>query len=137
MTDHPKYAFIKLGKGILKAEMEMDEESLDGVAYGERVQVEIKQFRNADRLKAWWALLYDCKKACGLDEWTLEALGQHVRLETGYFDEYGLPDGGFYRTPKSVAFLSKLKEAEMVQLFRATEKYLAETWGYVKEREYA
>ena len=136
MTDRPRYAFRKMGEGILVADMAIDKAALAGLAYGERVEIVVKQFRNPDRLRAWWAYLHDCIEACGLDL-TLEALADLVKLRTGHVDLFQLPGGAVYERPKSIAFTSKMNEAEFVAFFRATEKFLAEEFGFVNEREMA
>jgi len=134
VTDKVPYAFRKMGEGILVADMAMDKAALDGLAYGERVRIEIKQFRNVDRLRAWWSYLHDCIHACGV-ELSLEAFADLVKLKTGHVDLFTLPSGEVWQRPKSIAFTSKMTESEFVAFFRATEKFLAEEFGFVNERE--
>ena len=135
MTDKPRYAFRKMGEGILVADMAIDKAALDGLAYGERVNIEIRHFRNTDKLRAWWAYLHDCIQACGLEDWTLHSLANFVKIKTGHFDVFQTPDGEVYQEPRSIAKSSAMTEAEMTELFRRTEKLLAEKFGFVNERE--
>lgn len=122
--------FVRHGNALVP-DMEIDLVALDGIANGQRVRVEIEQWRNDDRLRAWWAYLWDCLKATGENaNWSLEALGNFVKLNCGHFEVFELPDGTQYKQAKSIAKASKMTEAEMVQLFRATELFLAERFGF-------
>lgn len=57
--DKPPYKFIFDGRGLVP-EMEFDRQALAGLHVGQGVKVEIGQWRNLDRLRAYWATLNDC-----------------------------------------------------------------------------
>jgi hypothetical protein len=111
--------------------MDMDWEALEHVANGERVKITILQWRNNERLRAYWGLLRDCVNSCGLDMPT-DTLSQVIKLETGYVDVVKLPGDELVRIPRSISF-EKMTEPDFIDFFRAAEKFLAETYGYARE----
>jgi hypothetical protein len=139
MTDKPrKWCFVKGFSSnfgpILIPDMEMDREALSSIGQGERVQITIRQWRNNDRLRSYWALLNQCIDACGLDM-PSDTLSQVIKLETGYVDLVKLPGyGDMIRIPRSISF-EKMTEDDFVAFYRSAEKWLAETYGFVNERE--
>lgn len=129
-TEKPIYAFVRRGN-YLVPEMDMDARALDGIGQGERVKVEIKEFRNLDRHRAYWAMLHDVIDAtdCALSP---ERLHDVVKLETGLIDLVALPNGMKVALPGSIAF-DKISEAEFVAFFRKAEEWLSATYGYVRQ----
>lgn len=125
--DKPVYAFVRKGNYLLP-EMQQDARALDGIAQGERVRVEIRQWRNLDRNRAYWAMLGDVVAAteCAL---TPERLHDVIKLELKVVDLIRLPNGMTVALPGSIAF-DKMEEAEFVAFFKAAEKWLSETYGY-------
>jgi len=132
--DKPIYAFIRQGN-TLRPEMAFDLRALDGVANGQRIRLEIREWRNLDRLKAYWSLLHEAIEATGAAI-TPEKLHEVIKLETGHVDLIRLPNGMTVAIPASIA-LDKMTEPEMVAFFQAAEEWLARTYGFVSEREAA
>lgn len=128
--DRPAYAFIRVGNRLV-ADMDFDLGALDGVAEGEKVRVEVSQWRNRPRLRAYWATLRDCINATDF-EGTPETLHTLLKMECGLVDYVKLPDGTVIKVPGSIA-LEALDEDQMVQFFRQAEKYLAEKIGFSRE----
>lgn len=128
--EKPIFAFIRVGNRLVP-EMDMDVHALDGVAQGERVRVEIKEFRNVGRHRAYWAMLQDVIDAteCALSP---ERLHDLVKLETGLIELIALPSGMKVALPGSIAF-DKIDEAEFVTFFKSAERWLSDTYGYVRE----
>lgn len=132
--EKPIYAFIRRGN-YLVPEMDIDAKALDGIGQGERVRIEIREFRNVARHRAYWAMLHDviASTECALSP---ERLHDLVKLETGLVELVVLPTGLKIALPGSIAF-DKISEDEFVAFFKAAERWLAETYGYVNEREAA
>jgi hypothetical protein len=129
--DKPVYSFIRRGM-YLVPEMEMDARALDGVAQGQRVRVEIKEWRNVDRLRAYWAMLHDVVAATGANNLTAERLHEVLKLENGCVDLVRLPTGFTVAIPASIA-LDKMSEPEFIEFFNKATEWLARTYGYVPE----
>ncbi|MBA8846223.1 hypothetical protein HD884_002165 [Ochrobactrum intermedium] len=128
--EKPVYGFIRKGNSLVPA-MEFDMAALDGVAQGELVNIEIKQFRNTLRLRAYFAVLREVINACDLP-YTKEKLHEIIKLQNGVIDPVTLPSGLTIAIPGSISF-EKMSEAEFQSFFKKAEKWLAETYGYVRE----
>lgn len=128
--EKPVYGFIRKGNSLVPA-MEFDMAALDGVAQGELVNIEIKQFRNTSRLRAYFAVLREVINACDLP-YSKEKLHEIIKLQNGVIDPVTLPSGLTIAIPGSISF-EKMSEAEFQSFFRKAEKWLAETYGYVRE----
>ncbi|MDH0127149.1 DUF1367 family protein [Brucella intermedia GD04153] len=128
--EKPVYGFIRKGNSLVPA-MEFDMAALDGVAQGELVNIEIKQFRNTPRLRAYFAVLREVINACDLP-YTKEKLHEIIKLQNGVIDPVTLPSGLTIAIPGSISF-EKMSEAEFQSFFKKAEKWLAETYGYVRE----
>lgn len=133
--DRPVYGFIRKGNSLVP-ELEYDANALNGVAQGERVRVEILQFRNSSRLRAYWAMLHDVVAATGSDNLSAEKLHEVLKLHNGCVDVVMLPNGTPVAIPSSIA-LDKMEESEFVAFFQKAERWLAKTYGYVPERRAA
>lgn len=129
--EKPVYAFVRRGN-YLVPEMEHDLHALDAVAPGQRVKLEIKEWRNLDRHRAYWATLHDVIDAtdCALSP---ERLHEVLKLETGVVDLIRLPNGMTVAIPGSISF-DKMSEDEFVTFFKRAEEWLAATYGYVNQR---
>lgn len=129
--EKPVYAFIRRGN-YLVPEMEYDLHALDAITQGQRVKLEIKEWRNLDRHRAYWATLHDVIDAtdCALSP---ERLHEVLKLETGVVDLIRLPNGMTVAIPGSISF-DKMNEDEFVAFFKRAEEWLAATYGYVNER---
>lgn len=129
--EKPVYAFIRRGN-YLVPELEYDTHALDGIAQGQRVNLAIKEWRNLDRHRAYWATLHDVIDAtdCALSP---ERLHEVLKLETGVVDLIRLPNGMTVAIPGSISF-DKMAEDEFVTFFKRAEEWLAATYGYVNER---
>lgn len=125
--EKPTYAFRRKGNALVP-EMDYDLNALEGIAQGERVRVEIRQWRNASRSRAYWAMLSDVIAAteCALSP---ERLHEVVKLETGCVEIVKLPTGMRVAIPGSISF-DKMAEDEFVKFFAAAEKWLSEVYGY-------
>lgn len=133
--DRPVYAFVRKGNALYPA-MEMDAHALDGVAQGQSVRIEVKEWRNVSRLRAYWAMLHDVVAATGANRLTAERLHEVLKLHNGCVDVVMLPNGQPVAIPSSIA-LDKMSEPEFVAFFAKAEEWLAETYGYVSERKAA
>lgn len=129
-SEKPIYAFQRV-KNALVPEMSFDLAALDGIAQGERVRVEIKQYRNSGRNRAYWAMLNDVVEACGL-KYRAEKLHDIAKMKNGVIDLLMLPDGTPIATPGSISF-EAMTEQEFVDFFRKVEAWLSETFGYVRQ----
>lgn len=132
--EEPIYAFIRSGNALYP-EMDMDVRALDGIANGQRVRVVVKEFRNAARARAYWAMLHDVVEATG-SVLTAERLHEVLKLENGVVDTVRLPNGITVAIPGSIAF-DKMSEAEFVSFFAKAQEWLARTYGYVPEEKAA
>lgn len=128
------FAFIRKGNGLFP-EMDFDLRALDGVANGQRVRVEIKEWRNLDRLRAYWSLLHEAVAATGM-ALSAEKLHEVIKLETGLVDLIRLPKGMTVAIPASVA-IDKMDEPEFIAFFQSAEEWLARVYGFVSEHERA
>lgn len=128
------YAFIRRGD-LLAPEMDYDLHALDGIAQGQRVKVEIKQWRNLSRLRAYWATLQDCVTATGCAP-SKEALDAYVRPAVGYVDAIRLASGHFVGVGRPIN-TSECEEPEMIAFFQSVEELLAREFGYVSDRKAA
>jgi hypothetical protein len=133
--DKPIYSFVRKGNYLLP-DMEYDVHALDGIAQGQRVRVEIKEWRNVDRLRAYWAMLHDVVAATGADNLTAEKLHEVLKLHNGCVDVILLPSGQAVAIPASIA-LDKMSEPEFIAFFQKAEAWLAKVYGYVSERRAA
>lgn len=132
--DKPVYGFIRRGN-YLVPEMDYDTHALDGVAQGQRVRIEVKEWRNFDRLRAYWAMLHHVVEATEAAP-TAEKLHEVLKLENGFVDLIRLPNGYNVAIPSSVA-LDRMDEPEFIAFFAKAEEWLARTYGYVAERRAA
>lgn len=130
--EKPVYSFMRVNN-MLIANLEYDLRALDGIANGQSVSVEIKEFRNRGRHRAYWMMLSEVVAAteCTL---TIERLHDVVKLETGLIEIISLPNGMKVALPGSIAF-DKIGEAEFVKFFESAERWLSETYGYVPKEK--
>ena len=131
-SDKPVYSFIRKGN-VLMPEMNYDLRALDGVANGQRVRIEVKEWRNLDRLRAYWSMLHDVVAATGANGLTAERLHEVAKLQNGCVDVVLLPIGTPIAIPASIA-LDKMSEPEFIAFFQKVEEWLARTYGFVSER---
>ena len=132
--EKPIYAFVRRGN-YLVPEFEHDIHALKGIAQGQRVRLNVSEWRNAGRLRAYWKMLHRCVEATGKTV-TPERLHEVIKLETGIVDLIRLPTGMTVAIPGSVAFES-MDEPEFVAFFQSAQEWLAKTYGFVDEREAA
>ncbi|WP_022710393.1 DUF1367 family protein [Pseudochrobactrum sp. AO18b] len=128
--DKPIYGFIRLGNALVPA-MNYDLAALESIAQGELVKVEIKQFRNVGRHRAYWAMLQEVIDACGLD-YNAEKLHDLIKLHNGVIDFITLPSGLTVSIPASISF-DKMSETDFQTFFRKAETWLAKTYGYFRQ----
>lgn len=126
--DRPVFAFLRRGNSLIP-EMEYDKQALEGVAQGQRVKVEIKQWRNLDRLKAYWATLQDCIDATGCAP-SKEALDAYIRPAVNFVDTLRLANGYLVGIPRAIN-TRQCEEPEMIAFFKSAEELLARDFGYV------
>jgi hypothetical protein len=130
--EKPVYSFTRKGNTLVP-DMAYDIRALDGVANGQRVRIEVKEWRNLDRLKAYWSMLHDAIEATG-NSVSAERLHEVIKLETGLVDLVRLPNGMTVAIPASVAF-DKMTEPEFIAFFQSAEEFLARVYGFVSERK--
>jgi hypothetical protein len=128
--ESPIYAFRRSSNSLVP-DMEFDMDALTGISEGERVRVEIRQWRNSGRNRAYWKMLSEVVSGNGLSL-TPEKLHEVLKLENGVVDLVRLPSGMTVAIPGSISF-EKMTEQEFVDFFRKAEAWLAETYGWVRE----
>lgn len=129
-NEKPVYGFVRKGSSLVPASS-YDLEALEGVAQGEMVKIDITQFRNNRRLRAYFAMLRSVINACGL-VYTSKKLHEIIKLQNGVIDPVTLPSGLTVALPGSISF-DEMSEADFQSFFKKAEKWLAETYGYVRE----
>lgn len=127
-TEKPVYAFIRRDNALIP-EMQYDLQALDGIEQGQRVKLEIKQWRNMDRLKAYWATLQDCIDATGCSP-SKEALDAYIRPAVKFVDTIRLANGFLVGVPRAIN-TRQCDEPEMIAFFNAATELLAREFGYV------
>lgn len=127
-AEKPVYAFIRHGNS-LRPEMQYDLQALEGIEQGQRVKLEIKQWRNMDRLKAYWATLQDCIDATGCAA-SKEALDAYIRPAVNFVDTIRLANGFLVGVPRAIN-TRQCDEPEMIAFFNAATELLARDFGYV------
>lgn len=130
--DRPVYAFVRKGDGLFP-EMAYDLHALDGIAQGQRISLDIKNWRNLDRLKAYWATLQDCIDATGCAP-SKEALDAYVRPAVGFVDAIRLASGHFVGVGRPIN-TRECDEPEMITFFQSVEELLAREFGFVAEQK--
>lgn len=131
-ADKPVYAFVRRGNALVP-EMDYDLQALAGVSEGQRVAVDIHQWRNRARLRAYWATLQDCIDATGCAP-SKEALDAYVRPAVRFVNSIRLANGFMVGVPRPIN-LSECDEPEMIAFFQAAEECLARDFGFVSERK--
>lgn len=128
--EKPTFAFIRRGNALIP-ELDFDTRALDGISQGQRVRIEVKEFRNSGRNRAYWKMLQEVIDAtdCALSS---ERLHEVLKLENGVIELVRLPTGMTVAIPGSISF-DNMAEDEFVAFFRKAETWLAETYGYVRE----
>lgn len=132
--DKPPHKFIFTGRALVP-EMEIDAQCLAGLKVGQGVRVEIMQWRNLDRLRAYWATLKECVDATGCAP-SKEALDAFIRPCVGHCDYVRLANGTFQAVPRPIN-TTDCNEPEMIAFFQAAEEALAKHFGFVSERKQA
>lgn len=128
--DKPVYGFVRKGNALVPA-MNYDMAALESIRPGELVKVEIKQFRNVARHRAYWAMVQEVVDACGI-AYTAEKLHELIKLQNGVIEPVTLPSGLTVALPGSISF-DKMTEAEFQSFFKKAERWLATTYGYVRQ----
>jgi hypothetical protein len=124
--EKPVYAFIRQGN-TLRPELDLDLRSLDGVANGQRVRIEVKEFRNVGRLRLYWQVLHRIVAATDCAP-TAEHLHQAIKLELGFATPVRLSNNMKVLVPDSVSF-EGMDEASFVAFFDRAIEFLASTYG--------
>lgn len=132
--DKPVYAFIRRGDALVP-ETTYDCAALDGIAQNQKVKLEIRNWRNMDRLKAYWCTLQDCIDATGCAP-SKETLDAYVRPAVGFVDTIRQVNGTLVYVPRHIN-TARCDEPEMIKFFQAAEELLARDFGYVSERKAA
>lgn len=130
MAKHPEkpiYAFQRVNNSLVP-EMSFDLAALDGIAQGERVRVEIRQFRNNGRLRLYWRMLSYVREATECAP-TSEYLHSAIKLELGFGTPVRLRNGMTVLVPSSVAFES-MDEPEFLKFFDRAVEFLTATYGF-------
>lgn len=132
--EKPVYAFVLRGSALVP-EMAYDSQCLAGIAQGQRVKVEIRNWRNLDRLRAYWATLQDCIDATGCAP-SKEALDAYVRPAVGFVDAIRLASGHFVGVGRPIN-TRECDEPEMIAFFESVNELLAREFGFVSEHQTA
>lgn len=127
--DKPVFAFIRRGNALVP-ELDYDLSALDGIAQGQRIKLEIKQWRNLDRLRAYWATLRDCVNATGCAP-SPEALDAYIRPAVGFIDMVHVR-GQWVPVARHIN-TSQCDEPEMIAFFERVNERLASDFGFVSE----
>lgn len=130
--EKPVYAFVRRGDGLFP-DMQYDAQALAGIAQGQRIKLEIKQWRNLDRLRAYWATLQDCVDATGCAP-SKEALDAYVRPAVGFVEAIRLASGHFVGVGRPIN-TRECEEPEMIAFFQSVEELLAKEFGFVSEQK--
>lgn len=133
-TEKPVYAWVRRGNALVP-EMEYDLHALDGVAQGQKVRLDLRQWRNLDRLRAYWATLQDCVDATGCAP-SKEALDAYVRPAVGFVDAIRLQSGHFVGVPRPIN-TRDCDEPEMIAFFESANELLAREFGFAREAKAA
>lgn len=128
--DKPVYSFTWDGLA-LRPDMEYDRQALAGFNKGDKVRLDVKHWRNLDRLKAYWALLHDVIQATDCASHPT-ALHSYLKQELGLVDYVRELDGTVKKVEGSIA-IESMGEAEFIAFFQNVERLVAERLGYVKE----
>lgn len=131
-SDKPVYSFTRKGDALVPV-MEYDKQALEGIGQGQQVRVDIRQWRNLDRLRAYWATLQDCINATGCAP-SKEALDAYIRPAVGFVSAIRLASGHMVGVPRPIN-TRECDEPEMIAFFQAAEELLAREFGYVNERD--
>ena len=124
--DKPVYAFIRKGNALIP-EMEIDIAALDGIAQGQRVRIDIKHWRNFDRLRAYWAMLREVVQATECAP-NATVLHEEIKMNVGLV-QFIRAHGMMVQIPASIA-IEAMREPDMIKFFEAAERYLAQAYGY-------
>jgi len=128
--DKPVYAFVRRGNSLVP-ETGYDTAALEGIAQGQKVRIDIKQWRNLARLKAYWATLQDCIDATGCAP-TKETLDAYVRPAVGFVDTIRQVNGTLVYVPRPIN-TARCDEPEMIKFFEAANELLAREFGFVHD----
>jgi len=126
--EKPVYSFLRKG-GSLVPEMEYDARALDGIAEGQRVKVDIREWRNLGRLRSYWLMLHQVVSATGANGLSAERLHEVAKLQNGCVDVVLLPSGQPVAIPASIA-LDRMSEPEFIEFYQKVEEWIAKTYGY-------
>ena len=130
--DKPIFAFTRRGDALVP-ETAYDCAALDGIAQDQRVKLDIQNFRNNGRLRAYWMMLRECVDATGCAP-TPQALHEGLKMMVGLVTYVTRQKGFPIGVPDSIAF-ERMSEAEMVAYFKVAEQTLAHEFGYVHKQK--
>jgi len=128
--EKPPYKFIRRGEGLFP-DMAYDARALDGMAQGQSVKVTLANWRNLDRLRAYWATLQECVDATGCAPHK-EALDAYIRPAVGHCDFVRLANGTYQAVPRPIN-TRDCDEPQMIAFFLAVEERLAADFGFASE----
>lgn len=132
--DKPVYSFVWDGLA-LRPELDYDRQALAGFKQGDRVRVEVKHWRNLDRLKAYWVYLHGVIEATDCAP-HVDPLHKWLKKQLGFVDYVRMLDGMVEEVEGSIA-LEQMTEPEMIAFFDNVVRLVAERLGYVApEREF-
>jgi hypothetical protein len=122
-----EYAIFRKVDGALRPANRKAEEVMATIKeFNERV-VEIRNPRNLDRLRAYWAYLRDATEACGLV--SVDVLHDDIKVALGYVDSVVYSDGTVRIFPKSIA-MDQMPEEDFIAYFRAAQHHIAEAYHF-------
>ena len=136
------------GDGIIRltGATPLDKEMLDSIPVDEDIKLVVTVPRNLKFHKKFFVLLgvildyMDERTRLELNVHTVEELLNRLKIDLGLYTLFivgpgsTLPEGTPIYQPDSISF-DKMDEPEFVAFFEAAERWIAETYGWVSERE--
>ena len=120
---------MRFGEGLY-GELVQDEKRIALFPQGQRIRVDMRTGRVPSRLKAYWVFLDKVVEATGCAP-NAEALHETIKLLTGFTTPV-MVKGMTVLVPRSISFNS-MSEEEFGVFFDNAVKWIAETYGIVKE----
>lgn len=98
------------------------------IPFGKPMRCELKQPRNLQFHKLFWALCSRIASGLGRENITSETVATMLKLATGHFDLYVSKTYGEVRMPKSVSF-AKMDGLQFREFFERCVKVVYDEWG--------
>lgn len=97
--------FMVRDLGILRPTDETGQELINRISQGQVVEVTVRQPRNLQHHRLFWALMTVVHRNVDQSEYpTRENLVNHIKYKTGHCEVFYAKDGATLFTPKSISF---------------------------------